>query len=52
MYGRERSGTHRGLVGKPDGTRPLVRPRLRWENDIKMALQEVGWGCMDWIHLP
>jgi len=39
-----------GLVGKPDGKRTLGRPRRRWENNIKMDLQEVGWG-MDWIDL-
>jgi hypothetical protein len=37
-------GMHRGLVGKPEGKRPLERPRRRWENNIKMDLQEVGWG--------
>jgi hypothetical protein len=36
------------LVRKPEGKRPLVRPRRRWEDNIKMALQEVGWG-MVWI---
>jgi hypothetical protein len=49
MYGRERRGTHRALVGKPQGKRPLVSPRLIWEKNIKMALQEVGWGA--WIGL-
>jgi hypothetical protein len=39
------------LVGKPEGKRPLGRPRLRWEDDINMDLQEVGWGSMDWIEL-
>ena len=37
------------LVGKPDGKRPLIRPRHRWENYIKMDLQEVVCGRMDWI---
>jgi hypothetical protein len=46
----ERRGVYRVLVGKPQGKRPLGRPRHRWENNIKMALQEVGWG-MDWIDL-
>ena len=41
----EGRGVHRVLVGKPEGKRPLGRPRLRWENNIKMDLQEVGyWG--------
>jgi hypothetical protein len=43
--------TYRVLVGKRQGKRPLVMPRPRWENNIKMDLQEVGWGCMDWIDL-
>ena len=43
-------GVHRVLVGKPDGKRPLGRPRRRWEDNIKMDLQEVG-GCGDWIEL-
>jgi hypothetical protein len=47
----ERRGAYRVLVGKPEGKRPLRRPRLRWEDNIKMNLQEVGWGGMDWIEL-
>ena len=39
------------LVGKPGGKRPLGRPRRRWEDNIKMDLQEVGFGDMDWIEL-
>ena len=39
----ERRGVCRGLVGKPEGKRPLGRPRRRWEDNIKMYLQEVGW---------
>ena len=39
------------LVGKPEGKSPLGRPRSRWEDNIKMDLQEVGWGCGDWIEL-
>ena len=42
---------YRVLVGKPEGKRPLGRPRRRWENNIKIDLQEVGWGAMDWIEL-
>jgi hypothetical protein len=45
----EGRGVHRGLVGKPEGTRPLGRPRRRWEDNIKMALQEVGGGGGDWM---
>jgi hypothetical protein len=41
----------RPLVGKPEGKRPLGRPRRRWEDNIKMDLQEVGCGGMDWIEL-
>jgi len=47
----ERRGIYRILVGKPGGKRPLGRPRHRWEDNIKMALQEVGCGGMDWIKL-
>jgi hypothetical protein len=41
---RERRGAYRALVGKPEGRRPLGRPRRRWEDNIKMDLREVGWG--------
>jgi hypothetical protein len=41
----ERRGAYRALVGKPDGCRPLGRPRRRWEDNIKMDLREVGWGA-------
>jgi hypothetical protein len=47
----ERRGIYRVLVGKPEGKRPLGRPRYRWKDDIKMDLQEVGCGGMDWIEL-
>jgi hypothetical protein len=47
----ERRGVYKALVGKPEGRRPLVRPRRRWEDHIKMDLQEVGWGGRDWIDL-
>jgi len=43
----ERRGVYRILVGKPKGKRPLRRPRCRWEDNIKMDLQEVGCGGMD-----
>jgi len=44
-------GVYRVLVGKPEGKRPLGRPICRWEDDIKMDLQEVGGGCGDWMEL-
>ena len=44
-------GVYRVLVGKPDGKRPLGRPRRRWVNNIRMDLQEVGCGYMYWIVL-
>ena len=47
----DRRGVHRVLVGKPEGIRPLGRPRHRWENNIMMVLQEVGGGCGDWMEL-
>jgi len=49
-YG-ERRGVYGVLVGKHDGKRPLGRPRHRWYYNIKMELQEVGCGDMDWIEL-
>jgi hypothetical protein len=42
---------YRVLVGKPEGKRPLGRPRRRWEAGIKMDLGEIGWGVVEWIHL-
>jgi len=48
MYG-ERRGLYRNLVGKPQGKRPLGRPRRRWEDNIKMNLQEVGRGNVGWM---
>ena len=47
----EESGVYRVLVGKPEGRRPLGRPRCRWANNISMGPQEVGCGYMDWIGL-
>ena len=47
----EKKGVNTVLVGKPEGKRPLGRPRLRWDYNIKMDLQEVGCGSMDWIDL-
>jgi len=47
----EKRGAYRVLVGKPEGKRPLGRPRRRWVDIIRMDLQEVGCGFMDWIGL-
>ena len=47
----EESGVYRVLLGKPEGRRPLGRPRHRWVDNIKMGLQVVGCGYMDWIGL-
>ena len=47
----EGRGVFRVLVGKPEGKWPLRTPRLRWEDNIKMDLQEVGCGIIDWIEL-
>ena len=44
-------GVYRVVVGKPEGRRPLGRPRRRWEDNIRMDLKEVGCGGMDWIEL-
>jgi hypothetical protein len=48
---RERRGVYSVLVEKPEGKRPLGRPRRRWEDNIKMNIQEMGCGGMDWIEL-
>jgi hypothetical protein len=48
---RAKRNAYRILVGKPEGTRPLGRPRRRWMGNIKMDLKEIGWGGMDWIDL-
>ena len=47
----DRRGVYRILVGKPEGKRPLRRPRRRREDNTKMDLQEVGGGCEDWMEL-
>jgi hypothetical protein len=39
------------FVGKPEGKRPLVKPRCRWEDNIRMDLKELGWEDVVWIHL-
>jgi hypothetical protein len=44
----ERRGAYRALVGKPEGRRPLGRPKRRWEDNIKMDLRDVGWGRGAW----
>jgi hypothetical protein len=52
--GREKRGAYRVLVGKPEGKRPLVRPRCRREDNIKMDLQEVGWRVwteLSWLRI-
>jgi hypothetical protein len=45
----EGRGVHRVSMGKPEGKRPLGRPRRIWEDNIEMDLQEVGGGCGDWV---
>jgi hypothetical protein len=47
----EGRNVYRVLVGKPEGKRPLGRPRRRWEDGIKMDLREIGWGGVEWIQL-
>jgi hypothetical protein len=48
--GEERN-VYKVLMGKPEGKRPLGRPRHRWEYGIRMDLREIGWGRVDWIQL-
>jgi hypothetical protein len=48
--GEERN-VYRVLIGKPEGKRPLGRPRRRWEDGIRMDLSETGWGSVDWMQL-
>ena len=48
----EGRGVYRVFVGKPEGRRPLGRPRRRWEDNIRMDLREVGCGCVEWMELP
>jgi hypothetical protein len=47
----EKRNAYRLLVGKPEGKRPVGRPRRRWVENIKMDLSEIGWGGVDWIGL-
>jgi len=51
IFSGEERGVNRVLVGKQEGRRPLGRPRRRWVDNIRMDLQEVGCGYMDWIGL-
>jgi hypothetical protein len=48
--GQDRN-VYRDLIGKPEGKRPLERPRRRWEDRFRMDLREIGWGSVDWIKL-
>jgi hypothetical protein len=48
--GEERK-VYKVLVGKPEGKRPLERPRRRWEDEIRMDLRDIDWGRVEWIHL-
>jgi hypothetical protein len=47
----EKRNAYRALLGKPDGKRPLGRPRCRWLDNIKIDLREIRWSGMDWIDL-
>jgi hypothetical protein len=47
----EGRNVYRVLVGKPEGKRPLERPRRKWDVGIKMDLRVIGWGGVEWIHL-
>jgi hypothetical protein len=47
----EKRNAYRLLMGKSEGKRPLVRPRRRWVDNIRMDVVEVGWGDVDWIGL-
>jgi hypothetical protein len=48
---RETRNAYRILLRKPEGKRPLGRPRRRWVDNIKIDLREIEWNCMDWIDL-
>jgi hypothetical protein len=47
----EGRNVYRVLVGKPEGKRPLERPRRRWEDGLKMGIREIGWWGVEWIRL-
>jgi hypothetical protein len=49
--GEEKKNANNILMGKPEGKRPLGRPRRRWEDNIKIDLRELGWGGMGWVDL-
>jgi hypothetical protein len=51
MHGRGEECVQDFLMGKPEGKRPLGRPRRRWGDGIRMDLREIGWGSIDWIQL-
>jgi hypothetical protein len=48
---REKSNAYRLLVGKPEGRKPLGRPRRRWVDNIRMDLVEMGWGDVVWLRI-
>jgi hypothetical protein len=50
-FSREERKVYKVLVGKPEGKRPLGRPRRRWEDGIRMDLRKIGLGGVDWIRL-
>jgi hypothetical protein len=47
----EEKKAYKVLVAKPEGKRPLRRPRYRWEDEIRMDIREMGWGGVEWIQL-
>jgi hypothetical protein len=47
----EESKVYRVMVGKPEGKRPLGRPRRRWEDGVRVDLRQTGWGSVEWIQL-
>jgi hypothetical protein len=51
MNFKYRTGMCTGLMGKPEGKRPLERPRHKWEDGIRRDLRKIGWGSVDWIQL-
>jgi hypothetical protein len=51
QYGKIKRGAYNILVGRPEGRRPLGRPRHRWEDNTKMELREIGFGDVDWVNL-
>jgi hypothetical protein len=50
-WAAEKRNAYRILVGKPEGKRPLERPRRRWVDNIKMGLREIGWDGMNWVNV-